>query len=273
MTEVRLSPELDRAMEALETSFHVRLIATFGEELLCAPVEAPAEEWLGVNGAEFDQFPVRRGAETIGVLLRSPERPRGTVGDAMMRLSEALLVSADLPLTKLIPELRNRPFRLVLRGGRIDGLVTRSDLLKIPVRMVLFAIITHLEQIMADVIVRQWPIESEWFNRLATGRQENSRKKLAGLQERRMDPQLIEVTEFSDKRDLCRLLIEAGGKNRFEADMNGLRDLRDSLAHAATFLTNDGEAASIESFVSKFESALVWIRELNALRGRLGVEK
>jgi len=40
--------------------------------------------------------------------------------------------------------MRTLPYRLILRGDRIDGLVTESDLLKLPVRP---AGRTHLKSI------------------------------------------------------------------------------------------------------------------------------
>ena len=51
-----------------------------------------------------------------------------------------------------------------------------------------------------------------------------------------MNPPKIELLEFSDKRDLCKKLIDGWGKSKFDDDLDGLRDLRDQLAHAATFV-------------------------------------
>jgi len=50
-----------------------------------------------------------------------------------------------------------------------------------------------------------------------------------------MNPPKIELTDFGDKRDLCKRLL-AGGKNRFTEELDSLRDLRDQIAHASTFV-------------------------------------
>ena len=124
-----------------------------------------ATTWLANSNPDFDQFPVKQGDATVGILLRQGEHDGKTVREAMQPLREGLIVSADMPIADLIPQLRESHYRLVLRGGCIDGLVTQSDLLKLPVRLVVFALITHLEQIMTDVVSGHWPNDS-WFAKL-----------------------------------------------------------------------------------------------------------
>jgi hypothetical protein len=62
-----LRAELEASLRAMERSFYVELIGTFGEELVCAPASANASAWLQENGEDFDQFPVKRDEETIGI--------------------------------------------------------------------------------------------------------------------------------------------------------------------------------------------------------------
>jgi hypothetical protein len=64
--------------------------------------------------------------------------------------------------------------------------------------------------------------------------------------------------KFSDKRDLCKKLLD-GGKSKFDDDLDGLRDLRDQLAHAATFVDRSEGKTGVAAFVDKFESAKLWI--------------
>jgi hypothetical protein len=185
----------------------------------------------------------------------------------MQPLREGLIVSSDMPIAVLIPELKENHYRLVLRGGRIDGLVTQSDLLKLPVRLVVFALITHLEQVMASVVSVRWPSDS-WFTELSEGRQFNINKKESELRSRGMNPPKIELTEFGDKRDLCKKLL-ATGKNKFTEELDNLRDLRDQLAHASTFVDRSDGKTGVVAFVEKFESATRWIDELTRLAAKL----
>ncbi|HQR31172.1 MAG TPA: CBS domain-containing protein [Blastocatellia bacterium] len=252
-----LQAELEVALAAMEASFHVKLISTFKPDLICAQVDDEATAWLSSRAQDFDQFPVEQGTRIVGILLRQDIVAGKTVGEIMRPLAEGLIVSADMPLADLIPQLRENHCRLVLRGGRIDGLVTQSDLLKLPVRLMVFAHITHLEQLMANAIAARWPNDA-WFDLINEERREKINDKENELRNRGMNPPKIELTEFGDKRDLCKQIIE-GSKKQFKTELNALRDLRDQLAHASTFIDGTNQKTSLHAFIEKFESAKRWI--------------
>jgi hypothetical protein len=265
-----LRQQLETALKDMERSFHVSSIATFAKDLIFAPADVPAREWLSKKGQAFDQFPVKDGNETIGVLDRFVDHGDALIRDAMMPLREGLIVSSDMPLTDLIPQLQESPYRLVLYGQRLDGLVTQSDLLKLPVRLVTFALITHLEQVMATLISVRWPQES-WLSEISDGRRDKIEKKRVELSERKLDPPLLELTDFADKRELCKRLIRSS-KSRFEHELTGLRDLRDQLAHAAIFIDPSKGPSAIQEFASKFQNTQRWIDELTQLIAEIRTE-
>lgn len=269
MTVPQPLTEFDTALAAMNDSFRVRLIGTFGRDLVYAPAEAEATAWLGENYLDFDQFPVRRDTETVGILLRAADHGRKRVEDAMLPLRENLIVSAEMPIAELIPELRENHFRLVLRGGRLDGLVTQSDLLKLPVRLVLFGLITHLEQAMARVIAVRWPHDS-WLCELPAERRKRVNKKLSQLQRQRLNPNLLEMTEFVDKGLLCIKLWDSDPLHRKEA-LEELRTLRNHIAHAADFLDVAGGQESVATFVRQYENAQRWIRDVQLLNDAEGI--
>jgi len=257
-----LRHQLNQAMTAMEASFHVQVISTFGDALVCAPAEAIAVDWLARNEPDFDQFPVKRGAETIGVLHRAAVKGALRVEEVMQPLREGLVVSSHMPITDLIPRLKDHSYRLVLRGAQIDGLVTHSDLLKLPVRMVAFSLLTHLELVMAARIAERWPADEAWFDLLSEGRQGIIRKKQADLASRRMNPKMLELTDFCDKRTLCKKLVEKK-KGAFERDLEEIEALRNQVAHAGDFLDPSLGAAAVTTFVDRFESTKRWIHELS----------
>ena len=257
-----LSRSFEAAREATKAAFHIRLIGTFDPDLVCAPADASADTWLADAPADFDQFPVRDRNRTIGLLRRGPH-PGLLVRDAMLPLSEELIAAADMPIAELIPRMKALPYRLILRGDRIDGIVTQSDLLKLPVRVVVFGLLTHLETAMADLVATRWAGDA-WMDELSAGRRTKLLEKEAALRRRGLNPPRIELTEFADKRDLCKRLMVSGRK-RFENEFDGLRDLRDQLAHAATFLDEADGSTGMASFVDKCEAARYWLQELMAL--------
>lgn len=258
-----LDAELQAAMSALEASFHVHLIATYKPQLRCIPHDAVAAEWLETANADFDQFPVTDHDSVVGLLYRHDLRSSGTAEDAMYPLWEGVVVSSNMPISELIPEMGGLKARLVLRGAKVDGLVTPSDLLKLPVRLCVFSLLTHLEQVMAELISTRWPGDA-WKDLLSAGRQTKIAEKQADLQARRMNPPLLELTDFADKRDLCRKVIE-DGKKKFDRELNALRDLRDKLAHASSFIDERQGHQGVNEFVNQFQSARRWITQLNEL--------
>jgi CBS domain-containing protein len=257
-----LTRSFEAAREATKAAFHVRLIGTFEPDLVCAPVDAIADAWLDTAPPDFDQFPVRDADRTLGLLVRG-DCPGRLVRDAMLPLSEELIVSADMAIAELIPRMRTLPCRLILRGDRIDGLVTHSDLLKLPVRIVVFGLLTHLEMVMADLVSTHWPAD-EWLTALGPGRRAKLLEKETVLRQRGLNPPRIELTEFADKRDLCKRLL-AGGRTRFDREMDELRNLRDQLAHAATFVDDAGGSRGIGSLVDQWDAGRYWVRELMVL--------
>lgn len=257
-----LTRSFEAAREAAKAAFHVRLIGTFEPDLMCAPADANADAWLATAQPDFDHFPVRDADRTIGLLVRG-DWPGRLVRDAMLPLSEELIVSSDMAIAELIPRMKALPCRLILRGDRIDGVVTQSDLLKLPVRIVVFGLLTHLEMVMADLVSTHWPGD-EWMTALSPGRRAKLLEKEGVLRQRGLNPPRIELTEFADKRDLCKRLLAAGRK-RFDREMDGLRNLRDQLAHAATFLDDADDSTGIGSFVDHWDAARYWVQELMVL--------
>src|SRR6266496_666556 len=148
----------------------------------------------------FDLLPVRQNGHFMGIIKRGAECPStGSVRHCMHPLDESVLISAEMPLLEYIT---SGPLdRLVLQGVKICGIVTRSDLLKLPVRLLAFSLVTHIEMLMSNLISSTGVKEPTWLPFL----DENGRgKKIAKEQERlkanHSDPDILEHTYFSDKR-------------------------------------------------------------------------
>lgn len=255
---ISLDREIDSALTAMEAGFHVRLISTFDPVLVWAPAEAPAAEWLGSNPSKFDQFPVRQNGAAVGLLFRGVAGNGQTVAEAMHLLRDGLLVWADTPIADLIPELRHSHSRLVLRGGRVNGMVTQSDLLKLPVRMLLFGLITHLEICLRALIRVRVP---DWLCQIADReRRKQIRREFRRASAARLDPDLLEFTNFSDLIDVLSREPDLG--ELFGGDMHAIRDFRNDLAHAKTYIQTP---ADVVRLADCFESTRKWIATVSAM--------
>jgi hypothetical protein len=253
----------ERTIRGLEVGLKVGDIATF--DLCTCSVDDDVREVLNRSDLElFSAIPVRGSSAIVGVLER-PTAARGRVGEAMRPLDDSLLVAFDEPIKGFIPKLQETPYRLVVRGAQIDGIVTWSDVHKLPVRLLVFALITHLEMLMAEAIVEHYG-EDGWLEALKPKRRENVNEKIVTLRADELDPPLIELTEFADKKEL----LFAGpiadweiGSRRARDELRRLEDLRNKVAHASGFVNDHGDLAR---FVGVLASAEEWIARLQSHR-------
>lgn len=241
---------LQRTMQGLESGLHVEHIATFGL-VTCDRNEPPAEVYDDPERASYDFIPVRDEGRVVAVLERPNLTPRP--------LDDTMLVSGQTPLTWFVRHALESPYRLVIRHGNIEGIVTRSDLQKLPVRLLVFTLITHLEMTMADLIRRALD-EDAWVQLLSENRRHKLREKQQSLLRGRMDLPLIELTEFCDKRDIIKKHFKQG--KRFEKELKAIENLRNTIAHAGSFASTPKE---VKDFVNTYNLMEQWIAKLNDL--------
>lgn len=255
MVNVHQSFEL--TMAGFEHAFQARHIATFGLST-CTPDEAIEDVFRRYPA--FDQIPVADQGHLIGTLERRDTECCGFVREHLRPLSDSFLVAADEPLNRTLPLLREAcSYRLLLEGTRINGIVTRSDLLKLPVRLYAFSLVTHLELVMAEIIQRHRP-DNTWWELLSESRRSKVEVKRQELATRRADPDLLELTDFCDKRDIMRKVLCPG--NGFEAQLKGVEEMRNAVAHAGSYATSSDE---LQQFLDRLEHARFWIDKLPEL--------
>lgn len=245
----------ENTLIGLSSGLQVRHIATFGLET-CAQNEHTAD--VLSRFPEFDQIPVKDAECIVGVVERS-DNSGGIVRDRMRRLDDGILVSTDEPLLDFIPLMANPPFyRLILKGTRIDGIVTRSDLLKLPVRLLSFALVTHLELVMMEIISQELLNDDDWLALLSEGRQKKIKDKHEEYRRKRMDPPLLELTDYCDKKTIMKKRFGLGTK--FDDDLKDVEKLRNLIAHAANYAPSEAE---LQAFIKNLQKAQHWIKELS----------
>lgn len=247
--------QLDLSVSDLENELRVKLITTF-TLCDCAPHEEAATVLAKEDFAGFDQVVVRDRDRVIGVLERAPVPNDVPVSASMRPLDSGILISAEAPLAEFIWLADQYRYRLVLTDKGIVGIVTRSDLLKLPVRMYIFMFVTHLEQVMSRLIDLLHS-EGEWKECLSPDRRTMIERKLIERRDKRLDPPLLEFTEFCDKRTILKKTLKLGRK--FEKDLGAVEKLRNKLAHVGNYA--DGEDG-LDQFVKQMRLTKEWIDDL-----------
>ena len=101
----------------------------------------------------------------------SKEAPDEPIGDDFEPFSEDHVIGADASIIEFVMTADERPTRLVVSGARVTGLVSLSDLQRLPVLAAIFTLITSLEIAMAKRIEVEWHDDAAgWLELLSDGR-------------------------------------------------------------------------------------------------------
>ncbi len=252
---------LSLTLAGLEAGLHVRHIAAFGLRCCCVTddISAVCAE-AALHG--FDQIPVKEDGRIVGVLERQDGDIGGSIAESMHRLDDTILISADAPLARFIRLAADGPYRLVVTGAGIEGIVTRSDLLKLPVRIFAFTLVTHLESVMAAAIRTRHPNDDHWLNLLTPDRRAGILKEWKKHKRERLDPALLEFAMLADKRNILKQTYAFG--EQFEAEFKEIAHLRNAIAHFNNYA--DSQAA-LQQFIARLSLTQAWIAELEGLAG------
>jgi hypothetical protein len=203
---------------------------------------------------DIDQVPVKEDAHIFAVFERH--------GSIQRPLSDSVLVSADESLSSFIYTLRYQPYRLVLDGTNIKGIVTWSDLLKLPVFVFGYSLIAQLELLVNELMYSKYGDSVGWLERLKVlepkkAKKVEDRKKLFG--KNNLSLPAIEVADLVEKvsamrEDLPKTL-------NFDVEFPKIRKLRNDVAHMRRFVRCDSD---LHSFVDGIETAAAWIQALQS---------
>jgi predicted transcriptional regulator len=199
--------------------------------------------------AEFDQIPILDGKRIVGILERNGKKQRP--------LDDSLLVSADEHLALFIFTLKSQPYRLVVDGTAIKGIVTWSDLLKAPVLLFAYALIAELELLMNGAIQIKYGGDDRWILELDKDEQNAINKRKRKLEKENLILPTIELADFAHKAKVIHTPFL--DRFHFDTDLAKLIRLRNSVAHVHEVVRSD---ADLHRFVEELETATAWTNTL-----------
>lgn len=262
--------------EVFEETITVRYIAS---SLASFDAERPAAEVLPwVIRQDYDHIGVRRNGVVEGYALRERLQD-GTVGDHMQPFNfDEDVVSAELSLLEALRRIRERDRIFIRVRGGIGGIATRGDVVKPPVRMWLFGLITIFEMQMLRLIRVRYP-EQSWQGILKEPRIEAAQKVLEDRKRRHTDVDLTDCLQLCDKRDILAQTpdlmepLELASAKAVERLFRRVEYLRNDLAHAQEISGHWPEflavAAAVKAVIEKAEA--ISNRNLRAMGGLDGV--
>ena len=183
----------------------------------------------------------------------------------MQPLHGEMLIASDSGILSYIERADEHEYtcRLVLYGDRLDGIVTVSDLQKLPVRPALFMLVTHVELLMAQWIRGSGMPDEKILSRLPEGRQRRAEEEWKNLRKNNLSIDRLTATQFKDKAHLLlELEFVRGRKQKDDAEraLRGIEQLlRNPIAHAGEFAPDEKMALEL---VATVRSARDWIDRL-----------
>ncbi|MEO3430712.1 hypothetical protein AAFN88_17795 [Pelagibius sp. CAU 1746] len=240
--------------EAMHTRLTVQLIMTTRDQLMMCRADDDVAGIMSRNTARYDFIPVLDAAhkgDRIKGLFHAARFfdgpvPNGSVRDHLLPLAEEHLIGADASILDFLTSADSNPCRLVLSGAGISGLVSLSDLHRLPVRACLFALITGLEITMAEAIRQRYPSDEDWLPFLKEERRVKIQEEIASSKGNDffVDPLLF--TQFADKKTIIKMGIDAGlSKSTLESQLGRIEQLRNNVAHANDYAPSPDEARKV----------------------------
>jgi len=169
--------------------------------------------------------------------LTSSELTEGKCGSFTHKFQLSDIISDSTPLIEVLHILREKQRVFVLSGNSVENIITRADLQKPPVRIMLFGLITLLEMHLTHHIRKLYPDE-EWRTKLSQERVEKAEHLMNMRIERNERLDLTDCLQFCDKRklvlasDKIRKVFGFESKNEGSKILEDVESLRDKLAHS-----------------------------------------
>ncbi len=254
------APTLDRdqdaILEALENNVPVRLMATVGN-LVAAQADERARDALArASEGGFDYLPVRNGHDgpIVGLFSREDalDSKNKQVKDIMKPLSVDNLIGANAPLLQFVYGADQSPCRLLLGSTEICGIVTLSDMQRIPVRTAIFGLFIHLELVLTEALERMLGSNCpfELLSEKHPKRADEARSRWKEAKNNNMDQNKTNSLQFTDKK-LLLMKLNGFGISATQIDRKlGLieRHLRDPIAHGSQYAaTRDGALTTVKA--------------------------
>ncbi|MBC8213094.1 MAG: hypothetical protein H8E71_00415 [Candidatus Marinimicrobia bacterium] len=186
---------------------------------------------------DYDVMGIKSGSTSGYILINDLTSNIGKIIKYIRHFEPSELISETTPLVDIFQLLKEKERIFVLSKNKIDRIVTRSDLQKAPVRMLIFGFISILEMYFLSIIKKSYQNES-WIQYLTEKRVENAKIVHSLRKEKNEALELVDCIQISDKRDLLlnnKALLEHIGfnsKTSFDKFMKKVEKIRDKIAHS-----------------------------------------
>ena len=256
---MRIYQQLDQLRKLTEGEILVRHIATY--DLYAPDPQENAEiVWQKMDDRKIDVAPLKEQPFYHRYIVVK-ELANDQCEKYAHPIDVTMVIAETVPLVHIFQTLQKRPFLFVLQGRGINGIVTKSDLQRVPVRILMFWLITLLEMNLRESI-RQYHGNDEWVNMLSEKRLQDVKDLQAERLKKDTSIGLIEGTQLCDLKEiiargpLLQEIFTDLTEKQFRKYLERIEHYRNNLAHA--------QALNLDSLLFIFSEVKLYLKASDA---------
>jgi hypothetical protein len=242
-------------LAAIRSEIRVGLIATPRANLNCHRKDRWQEVEDDPDLADFDQVPLinRRGAEIEAVFIR---------GTGLVELREDMFMASDAPLISFLESADRQRFRLLLSDRSVSGMVTLSDVQKLPVYSVLFSLLNAVEMVLMDSIRNTCGANKDhWLQYLSKTQQRAIEHNWDKAAKENLAIDRLSCATFGQEIQAAAGLGLFEDALEYRESLLALAKLRNTVYHAAEFALTPEQALKLPKHVRDAQSVTSWLRK------------
>jgi hypothetical protein len=247
---------LDEQLQSVRDYGSVGMIATPWRSVVrCTPHRARSIGPTMADAAldDFDQIPVVAKGEVVEVLVRD-------IG--IVPAHSGMFMSAEAPLVTFLETADRQPFRILLRGETLVGLVTLSDLQRLPVYPLLFSMTVAVEAMLRECIRRSCRDDEDKWLTLLTSREQSAIN--VHYERARAENLAIDRLSFAGLAEEIRVAVAlqlCSLNDQIHTNLLDLQKLRNQVCHVQGFAETIEHARRLPKRVHRIHELSGWLRQ------------
>ena len=190
----------------------------------------------------FDHVPVTEDDKIVGVFDRE--------SGSLRELSETMFMASDASLLSFVQNADQRRFAFVVRESQIAGIVTLSDIQKLPVYCVLFSLLISIEVLLTEWIRKVCRDQADkWLIRLNNGAKRRIEGYWKKAQVKNVALDKLSYASFLEKLTAAKGMGLFSSNESASVSLERLNELRNLVCHGKEIAHTPDRALKLPAHV------------------------
>lgn len=177
-------------------------------------------------------------------------------------LAADMFMAADAPLLAFVETADTQRFRLLVAEGEVVGMVTLSDLQRLPVYSLLFSLLIAVEVLLVEWVRKACgPSPDAWLAGLTRGQREAIDRHWREAVRKNLAIDRLECASFGHEIAAARALGLFKTREARLAQLLSLKDLRNRVYHAMKFAPSADDALRVSAQARSARDLAAWLQQ------------